>query len=96
MKLAKRMQATYVNKATRFASGTIKSASLILRKADDKSKYVGTFTMALFKKKTCNHCQKGGVKKYKKYIIVFASVQLRITRLRKYPIDPKAYLGRCM
>ena len=24
---------------------------------------------------------------------VFASTQLRITRLRKYPIDPKAYLG---
>ena len=30
----------------------------------------------------------------KKYAIVFASTQLRITRLRKYPIDPKAYLGR--
>ena len=29
-----------------------------------------------------------------KYAIVFASTQLRITRLRKYPIDPKAYLGR--
>ena len=27
---------------------------------------------------------------------VFASTQLRITRLRKYPIDPKAYLGRCL
>ena len=32
----------------------------------------------------------------KKYAIVFASTQLRITRLRKYPIDPKAYLGRCL
>ena len=31
----------------------------------------------------------------KKYTIVFASTQLRISRLRKYPIDPKAYLGRC-
>ena len=30
----------------------------------------------------------------KKYAIVFASMQLRITRLGKYPIDPKAYLGR--
>ena len=30
-----------------------------------------------------------------KYAIVFASKQLRMTRLRKYPIDPKAYLGRC-
>ena len=35
-------------------------------------------------------------KKYTKYAIVFASTQLRITRLRKYPIDPKAYLGRCL
>ena len=35
-----------------------------------------------------------GVKKKRKYAIVFASTQLRITRLRKYPIDPKAYLGR--
>ena len=34
-------------------------------------------------------------KKYEKYAIVFASTQLRITKLRKYPIDPKAYLGRC-
>ena len=29
-----------------------------------------------------------------KYAIVFASMQLRIARIRKYPIDPKAYLGR--
>ena len=36
------MGATNVNKAMRFASGTIKNASLILRKADDESKYVGT------------------------------------------------------
>ena len=35
-----------------FASGTKKSASLILRKADDESKYVGTFVMASFNKKT--------------------------------------------
>ena len=26
--------------------------------------------------------------------LFFASTQLRITTLRKYPIDPKAYLGR--
>ena len=32
----------------------------------------------------------------KKYAIVFASTQSRIIRLRKYPIDPKAYLGRWM
>ena len=46
------MPATNVNKAMRFASRTIKSASLILRKADDESKYVGTFAMASFNKET--------------------------------------------
>ena len=35
-------------------------------------------------------------KQIKKYAIVFASTQLRIARLRKYSIDPKAYLGRCI
>ena len=39
--------------------------------------------------------KKRGVKKIRNYAIVFASTQLRITRLRKYPIDPKGYLGRC-
>ena len=43
----------------------------------------------------CNHCQKCCINKYKKYAIVFASKQLRIARLGKCPIDPKAYLGRC-
>ena len=38
--------------------------------------------------------KKRGVKKIWKYVIVFASTQLRITRLRKYPNDPKAYLRR--
>ena len=67
------MRAINVNKAMRCAPGTIKkSASLILRKLDDESKYVGTFAMASFNKKTyarwlhsirkvCNHCQKRGV-----------------------------------
>ena len=41
-----------VNKVMRFASRTIKSANLILRKADDESKYVGTSAMASFNKKT--------------------------------------------
>ena len=45
--------------------------------------------------RTCNQREKkGGVKKILIYAIVFASTQLRITRLCKYPIDPKAYLGR--
>ena len=57
-------------------------------------KYASTFPMASCNKKTCNHRKKHGVKK-KKYAIVFASTQLGIIRLCKYPIDPKAYLGRC-
>ena len=56
------------------------------------NEYASTFPMA--SKKTCNHRKKTWHKKIRKYAIVFASTQLRITRLRKYPIDPKAYLGR--
>ena len=33
------------------------------------------------------------IKKYEITQLFFASTQLRITMLRKYPIDPKAYLG---
>ena len=44
--LQKWMRATNVNKAMRFAPRTIKSASLILRKAEDESQYVGTSAMA--------------------------------------------------
>ena len=46
------MRATNVNKVMRFASRTIKSASLILRKAEDESKYVGTSAMTSYNKKT--------------------------------------------
>ena len=54
--------------------------------------------MASCNKKTCiiNHRKKTWHNKIWKYAIVFASTQLRITWLRKNPIDPKAYLGRCM
>ena len=58
------MLATNVNKAMRFDSGTIKSASLILRKADNESQYVGTFAMASFNKKTCVNTAKTWRKKY--------------------------------
>ena len=54
--------------------------------------------MASFNKKTYVITAKNVAylkKKKKKNAIVFASTQLRITRLRKYPIDPKAYLGGC-
>ena len=40
------MRATNVNKAMIFAPRTIKSASLILWKGDNESKYVGTSAMA--------------------------------------------------
>ena len=53
--------------------------------------------MASCNKKRCNHRKrKRGIKKYENtQNFVFASKQFRITRLLKYPIDPKAYLGRC-
>ena len=57
------------------------------------NKYASSFLMASCNKKMCNHRKKTWRKKYE-YVIVFASTQLRITRLRKYPIEPKAYLGR--
>ena len=60
------------------------------------NKYASTFPMTSCNKKRCNHRKKKWHKKLRKYAIVFASTQLRITRLRKYPIDPKAYLGRCI
>ena len=52
--------------------------------------------MASFNKKTYVITAKNVAYVFKKnkYAIVFASTQLRITRLRKYPIDLKAYLGR--
>ena len=56
------------------------------------NKYAGTFAMASLNKKTCCHRKNRSVKK--KYAIIFVSTQSRITRLHKYPIDPKAYLGR--
>ena len=86
-----------VNKGMRFASGTIKSTSLIRSKGRQwecinmqaYSRWLHAIGKDVITEKKC------GVKKIWKYTIVFASTQLRITRLRKYPIDPKAYLGRC-
>ena len=57
------------------------------------NKYAGTFPMASFNKKTCNHREKKrGIKKYKNTQF-FSIKQLRITRLRKHPIDPKLILS---
>ena len=63
-----------------------------------ESIYAGEYPMATFNKKImadiiCNH-EKRGVKN-KIYAIDFASRQLRIIRLHKYPIDTKAYLELC-
>ena len=55
------------------------------------NKYASTFPMASCNKKTCNHRNKLGVKNMK---IRNCFCKLRITRLRKYPIDPKAYVER--
>ena len=59
-----------------------------------ENKYVSTFPMASCNKKTCDNRKKRGVKKYENTQLFLQ--ELRITRLRKYPIDPKAHLGRCM
>ena len=85
-----------VNKGMRFASGTIKYASLIFLKGrrwecknmQAHSRWLHAIRKGVITEKKTWH------KKVWKYAIVFASTQLRLTRLRKYPIDPKAYLGR--
>ena len=58
------------------------------------NKYASTFPMASCNKKTCNHRKKTWCKNNMKIHNCFSSKQLRITRLHKYPMDPKAYLGR--
>ena len=50
------------------------------------------FPMASFNNSRCVITEKNVAKK--KYAIVFASTQLKIIRLRKYPNYTKAYLGR--
>ena len=47
-----------VNKGMRFASGTIKSASLIERQTMGVNKYASTFPMASCNTKTCNYRRK--------------------------------------
>ena len=56
------------------------------------NKYASTFPMASCNQKRCIHRKKRGVKNMN-CAIVFAITKLRLSRLRKYPIDPKAYLG---
>ena len=78
-----------------FRNNKIREFDTLERQTMGVNKYASTFPMASCNKKRCNHRKKTWGKKIWKYAIVFASTQLRITRLRKYPIGPKAYLGRC-
>ena len=77
-----------------FKNNKIREFDTLERQTMEVNKYVSTFPMASCNKERCNHRKKTWHKKIWKYAIVFASTQLRITKLRKYPIDPKAYLGR--
>ena len=77
-----------------FRNNKIREFDTLERQTIGVNKYESTFPMASCNKKRCNHRKKTWRKKIWKYAIVFASTQLRITRLLKYPIDPKAYLGR--
>ena len=80
-----------------FRYNKIREFDTLERQTMGVNKYANTFPMASCNKKSSNHRKrKRGVKKYMKIRNCFASMQLRITRLRKYPIDPKAYLGRCL
>ena len=78
-----------------FRNNKIREFDTLERQTMGVNKYASTFPMASCNKETCNHRKKTWHKKIWKYAIVFAGTQLRITRLRKYPIDPKAYLGHC-
>ena len=79
-----------------FRYNKIREFDTLERQRMGVNKYASTFPMPSCNKKRCDHREKKNLAwKIWKYAIVFASTQLRITRLRKYPIDPKAYLGRC-
>ena len=78
-----------------FRNNKIRDFDTLERQTMGVNKYASTFPMASScNKKRCNQ-KKTWRKKNMKICNCFASTQLRITRLRKYPIDPKAYLGRC-
>ena len=76
-----------------FRYNKIRKFDTLERQTKGVIKYASTFPMASCNKKMCYHRKKTWRKNIRKYAIVFASTQLRITRLHKYPIDPKAYLG---
>ena len=55
--------------------------------------YASTFPMASCNKKRCNHRKKRGVKNMK-IRNCFCKYAIEDNQVRKYPIDPKVYLGR--
>ena len=80
-----------------FRYNKIREFDTLERQTMGVNKYASTFPMDwLHAIRKCVITEKKmWRKKYIKIRNCFASTQLRITRLRKYPIDPKAYLGRC-
>ena len=77
-----------------FRNNKIRVFDTLERQTMGVNKYASTFRWLHAIRKGVITEKKTWRKKIWKYAIVFASTQLRITRLRKYPIDPKAYLGR--
>ena len=78
-----------------FRYNKIREFDTLERQTMGVNKYASTFPMA-----SCNKMKKKmWHKKYENmqlFLQVHKCTQMRITRLRKYPIDPKAYLGQCM
>ena len=73
-----------------FRNNKIRESDTLERQTIGVNKYASTF-------RWLHAIRKGLItekKTRRKKIWKYASTQLRITRLRKYPIDPKAYLGR--
>ena len=73
-----------------FRYNEIRKFDTLERQTIGVNKYASTFPMASAScnKKRCNHRKKCGVEKYEN-----TQLLLRITKLRKYPINPKAYLA---
>ena len=60
------------------------------------NKFASTFPMASCNTKMGNHRRKKCGVKNMKIRNCFSKYAIEDNQLRKYPIDPKAYLGRCI
>ena len=74
-----------------FRYNKIREFDTLERQMMGVNKYASTFPMASCNKKRCNHRKKNVGYRKKNYENMQLFLQVR--RLRKYPIDPKAYLG---